>query len=444
MTTVATPVHRPPAGRPASGRDRFVDVVRALATVAIVSVHWLMPEATWDGRHVHAGNALSHGAAWTVTWVLQLLGVLFFAAGAAAAYQSRRRASLRSTAAAVARTTSATHPHDDGAAWWRVPVRSLRRVAGPVVAFAAAWALAAMVLPRLGVPDGAVGFAVHLAPQLLWFLGVWLVLLALTSVLRRAWGRFGWKSVAVAAALPVVVDLLRFGGLARLTGVDTLAVPGAAWANVLLVWLVPFLLGIAYAERAGSAGVLPVTSRALWCGAVGGLGATAALVALGPYPASMIGMPGATVSNLAPPTVVALTLAVGQICLLVLARDALLRLTRPGSRGAVLVSWVAARSMTLYLWHLTAMIAVVGVTVVGAGLVLPGSWSAGWWLTRPAWLLACVGVLALLVRGFGRFEGVATARRPRNVTVRAAALLEPSRSSTGGPQTSRVSPVGVV
>ena len=195
---------------------------------------------------------------------------------------------------------------------------------------------------------------------------------------------------------------------------------------MLLVWLVPFLLGIAYVERDGSAQGLPVTNRALWCGAVGGLGTTAALVALGPYPASMIGMPGATVSNLAPPTVVALTLAVGQISLLVLARDALLRLTRPGTRGAAVVAWVSERSMTLYLWHLTAMIVVVGVAVVGAGLVLPGSWSAGWWLTRPAWLLACVGVLALLVRGFGRFEGVAPAReaprRPGLGTPKAATL----------------------
>jgi len=256
MTTVATPLrHRwtdaPPAPRdrgPAGGtvrprpaptaparaqggpptRDRFVDVVRALATVAIVTVHWLMPEASWDGRHVHAGNALSHGAAWTVTWVLQLLGVLFFAAGAAAAYQSRRRRALTpdGQAARTSGAGSGTHPHD--AAWWRVPVRSLRRIAGPVFAFAAAWVVAAVVLPRLGVPDGAVGFAVHLAPQLLWFLGVWLVLLALTAVLHRAWVRLGWKAVAVAATLPVAVDLLRFGGLARLTGVDALAVPGAA------------------------------------------------------------------------------------------------------------------------------------------------------------------------------------------------------------------------
>ena len=392
LTTTGSPAHRAAAPRPQ--RDRFVDVVRALSTLAVVSVHWLMPEATWDGSHVHAGNALSHGAAWTVTWVLQLLGVLFFASGAAAGYQNRRAATARSAEA-----------------WWRLPARSLRRVLLPVVTFVGAWTVAAAVLPRLGVPPGAVGFAVHLAPQLMWFLGVWMVLLALTALLRRAWDRFGWWTVAVAAALPVMVDVVRFAGLPRTLGLDVAAVPDAGWANVLLVWLVPYLLGIAYSDRALDGRGSRRARTVLWCATVGGFATTALLVALGPYPASMIGMPGAAISNLAPPTVVALTLAFGQIGALLLARDALLRATRPGTRGAAAVAWVAERSMTLYLWHLTAMIAVVGVVVVGMHAVLPEAWSGGWWLTRPAWMLACVGVLGLLVRCFGRFERPRSAQR---------------------------------
>jgi hypothetical protein len=61
--------------------------------------------------------------------------------------------------------------------------------------------------------------------------------------------------------------------------------------------------------------------------------------------------------------------------------------------------------MTIYLWHLTAMVAVIG------GLMLAGGFGLGlavaspvWWLTRPLWL----GGLALLtvpfLAAFGRYE----------------------------------------
>lgn len=62
----------------------------------MVTLHWLMADATWDGTSLHVGNALAHGAAWTLTWVLQALPLLFFAADAAAGYhQSRAAAAAR-------------------------------------------------------------------------------------------------------------------------------------------------------------------------------------------------------------------------------------------------------------------------------------------------------------------------------------------------------------
>src|SRR5690554_3943843 len=75
---------RPAPKRPGLGRDVFIDAVRALGTISIVTVHWLMPEATWDGVTLTVGNALGHGHAWILTWLLQALPLMFFAAGAAA------------------------------------------------------------------------------------------------------------------------------------------------------------------------------------------------------------------------------------------------------------------------------------------------------------------------------------------------------------------------
>ncbi|MEU2201479.1 hypothetical protein ABZ493_15345, partial [Isoptericola sp. NPDC019482] len=78
--TRSTPPDAAPAVRPRRDRDPFVDVVRALGTLGVVLLHWLMAEATWDGRTLLVGNALGHGAGWLVTW-LQPLALLFFAAG---------------------------------------------------------------------------------------------------------------------------------------------------------------------------------------------------------------------------------------------------------------------------------------------------------------------------------------------------------------------------
>ena len=356
--------HAHPAPR---GRDRFVDAVRAVATLGIVSVHWLMPEAAYDGHRLWVGNALGHGSAWILTWVLQVLPLLFFAAGASAAYQ---------------------HERVLGLCWLPVLGSRLRRVARPVVAFAGAWVVAIGVLLALGVPSQAVFRLARMAPQLLWFLGVWVVLVALTPLLVRAWRRWGVAALAVAVAAPLAVDLLRFDA----------GLHAAAWANVLLVWAVPYLAGIAYAERRDR---LP--SRGVLAGlAVLGIAGMVALVTFGPYPLSMIGMPGDAISNLAPPTAPIVAQSVAQVAVVLLVREAVVRWAQ--GRGRALVDLLARRSMTVYLWHLTAMFAVVGVVLLGLHQKLPVPWSADWWASRPVWVGGFVLALVGLVRLFGRFE----------------------------------------
>jgi hypothetical protein len=61
--------------------------------------------------------------------------------------------------------------------------------------------------------------------------------------------------------------------------------------------------------------------------------------------------------------------------------------------------------MTLYLWHMTVMVLVIGLAnllgQVGFGL-MPGT--GMWWAFRPLWLLILAGFLLLFVSLFGRFE----------------------------------------
>jgi peptidoglycan/LPS O-acetylase OafA/YrhL len=378
------PVARPtPAAVPVRApRDPYVDGVRAVGTLLVVALHWLMVEATWDGSDLVVGNALGHGWAWLLTW-LQPLPLLFFAAGAAARYDRVR------------------HPDQPG---WRFAGVRLLRMARPVAVFAGVWALLLVLLPAAGVPQGAVDRVARIVPQPLWFLGVQIGLLALTPVLLAALRRWGGARVLVVlAVLPVVVDLLRFS--------DLVAFPGAP--NVLLVWAVPFVGGLLYAERrvtpAGRRRPDLVPERTVLLLLTGcGLVATVLLLAVGPYPWSLIGMPGDTMSNLAPPTAPVVGFAVAQVASLLLVRDAV---ARWAGRSRV-VRWVGSRSMGLYLWHLTAMFVVAGVVLLGVGEVLPEPWTWDWWTSRAGYLGAAGVVLAGLVAGAAWLERASSRRRP--------------------------------
>jgi len=164
-------------------------------------------------------------------------------------------------------------------------------------------------------------------------------------------------------------------------------------------WLVPYLLGIAWAlgslrGRRGPALML-----------VGGVAATAALITWAGYPASMVGVNGGHISNLNPPTLAAVTFGIAQCGLALLMRDALGRAMRRPLVWAA-VALVNLSAMTLFIWHETAL-----VTVSSAGLLigrLPGLLTApasGLWVAeRLAWLPVFAIVLAGLWLALHRVE----------------------------------------
>ena len=110
---------------------------------------------------------------------------------------------------------------------------------------AAIWTLVATVLFDAGVPWSTLHVLVTLVLDPLWFLGVFALLTAATPVAVGLVRRLG----AAAALIPLTVvggvDLVRFG-------LGDLAWLG--WVNVLAGWLVPYLLGIAWARGSFPAG----------------------------------------------------------------------------------------------------------------------------------------------------------------------------------------------
>lgn len=143
--------------------------------------------------------------------------------------------------------------------------------------------------------------------------------------------------------------------------------------------------------------------------------AAVALVALGPYPLSMVGMPGEKISNMAPPTLALLGHGLWLVGAVELLRA-------PGSRlVAVPRVWravVAANgvAMTAFLWHLTAMLGVYGA-MLALGLPLPEPATGAWWAQAPVRMTVAAAVTAVLVAAFRTFE------RPARVA--------PSRGSGG-------------
>ena len=176
--------------------------------------------------------------------------------------------------------------------------------------------------------------------------------------------------------------------------------------NFLFVWIGIHQLG--YAWRAGH---FSDPRRALLWSA-GGLATLCALVALGPYPVAMIGVPGEAVSNSMPPKLALFALGVFQAGL-VLALEQPARRLLAKTRPWAAVILVNGMIMSLYLWHLTASIGVIGgAWGLGIGLdAMPGT--GAWWASRPLWLALFALATLPFVALFGRFERDVVTRTDR-------------------------------
>jgi fucose 4-O-acetylase-like acetyltransferase len=364
----------------ASVRDRglrnpYVDLLRSVAIVAVVLGHWLATGVVVrDGRDVgvDALGVVSWGP-WA-TLLLQVIPVFFLVGGYAnAASWSRHRA--------------AGQPWQD---WVSSRVRRLLLPTCGYLAFVAALVLVGRVF---GADPGELAEAGWALSLHLWFLAAYLIVLLAAPALYAAHLRWGLRAPATMALSAVVID----------TGVVAFHWPLVGWANYLLVWGCFHQVGFSWDDGrlSGRRPGLILASAAVVI--------LVALIWWGPYPVSMVGVPGARVQNPSPPSTALLAFGLAQ-CGVAIALEPTTRRWLDRHRRA---RWAAdvggALTMPVYLWHMVP----VALVVAGGYLSIVGDPAVGngtWWGERAVWITVLGLVLAALLFALAQLTRLARAR----------------------------------
>lgn len=350
MTDGATPSPATPApgAAPApSARNSYIDFLRAFSLLVVVAWHWVFTIITWSEDGPHATNPIGFTTGmWAATWLLQVMP-LFFYVGGYSHLVSWERAQAKG---------QRLGPF----VWAR-----LKRLAIPALALFGVW-----VALGIGLFE-AFGFrwiyrAVFLVVSPLWFMAVYLMLVALLPVFL--WLHRRWDVIVLVwfAAVAGAVDILRFRYHHEWLGM----------VNMVAVWGLCHQLGFFY-DR-----MVKAPRHTDWTLLYAGLAALAGLVFSGLYPGSMVGVPGER-SNMAPPTLTIVALVLFQAGVAEILRPGMEeRLTRP--RWRKVNDTINRFSLPLFLFHTTGMALWLALRYVINGQNNDTREpTLNWWLFRP-------------------------------------------------------------
>lgn len=358
-----------------TGRDATIDAVRAVCLLVVVVLHSLMVGVqTMPDGSLKTSVALT-GESWfpAVTWMLQIMPLFFIAGGFASLAQWRRiRARGGSAAEYIA-----------GRVW---------RLAAPAAVMVALVGSVLLAAVGLGADRTLIAEASLRIGEPLWFLAVYIGVTSLVPVMTWLHERAPVLTIAGLAAALVAVDLAHTqGGLP--VGYVTLA----------LVW--PLMQQLGFAMRDGLCAAWP--RRWYVVGILSALALMLVLVGAGWSPDML--------DNLNPPTTAIALLGLAQFFLLRLLRPALDAFTGQ-QRIAALVRRAGSVAMSIYLWHMPIILALVAA-LWALGVPMPEPHSGLWWATRMPWLIA-VGVAVVpfavgIARGESRLLPAVRSRVPR-------------------------------
>jgi GNAT superfamily N-acetyltransferase len=350
------------------GRNPYVDWLRAFSLIVVVLWHWAFTILVWrpDGPHATSPLRFMQGF-WLLTWLLQVMPLFFYIGG---------YVHLRSWERARAK----------GIGLGPFVLKRLRQLAVPGAALLFTWiALGAFVGAYFDLVGA--GRVVKLIVSPLWFLGVYLMLIALLPVALWLHRRVGVLTLVWLAGIAMCVDVVRFH----------YHVEAAGWVNMIVVWALAHQAGFFYDDVVRAPRRIDVAL--LWAGLFGLVG----LVFSGLYPGSMVGVPGERFSNMAPPTFVMVALLLFQVGVVEVLRPAMLvRLARP--RWARVNEVINRFALPLFLFHTTGM-AIALFTLWAIGFYRPTarvSPDLDWWLNRPLAVIAPLLFTLPVIYLFGR------------------------------------------
>jgi len=366
-------------------RNRYVDLLRAVSILIVVIGHWLIRTAWYVDDELIPGSILeSHPQMQWLTWLFQVMPIFFIVGGYsnAVSLESAKRKGI-------------------GYAGWLAA--RLHRLVSPLLLLLVLWAVVVLIMNMTGTRPVVVQFTTQAAFIPTWFLAIYTMLVLLAPAVYKFWRRFGFASFFVFAALAAITDTAFFAADMKWAG----------WTNYFWVWLAVHQLGFAWRDgRLGGVWVRLAISAF-------GFAVLYALISLGPYPLAMVGSPDPALSNTLPPKITLLALGLFQFGLL-LAFESPMRRALENLRLWTATVLINSMIMTLYLWHITAMIMVGSVMYVSEGFgfgIEPGT--TEWWATRPIWvgvLLVCLVPVALLLSPLERRSRPADAPIPASAS----------------------------
>lgn len=347
-------------------RNHVIDVARALSVLVVVVFHTLL----YRIRLVDGRPTLEAWAAPTylypLSWVLMIMPLFFVAGG-------------------FAHTLTIDRMRREGFSVGNYLASRGRRLVGPLAVFVTASALVSTTVAWLGPLDEASELS-RLLMQLLWFITVYLAIVAIAPTMVRLHDRFGVVVMVVLALLAAGVDAASFAtGRWELRNL-----------NMVLVWPLVHQFGIAYQRGWWRRG--PVWWA--WASVVAGGAGVAVLVFVFGYPASSVGFADLPIANIQPPTLAMASLALAQCGGLALVERSGVLADPPDGLVRV-VAVLNVVMVSVYLWHIP-LIAVAGSLLLLAGWAVPAAAGVllSWWVLA----LASLAVVAMAVPLLGRLE----------------------------------------
>lgn len=350
-------------------RNRYADLLRVTAIIMVALGHWLLTVITYRGERLSGVDALDYiGWGRWVTLGWQVMPAFFLVGG----YVDMQ---------------AWTRHHERGENWTAWVRRRVMALLWPVTAYVAAAVVVTAAASLCAVNPSELAEAGHLVSLQLWFIPVYVLLIALTPVMLAAHRRWGLAVPAVMAGAAALVDVAVLGPHLPLIG----------FANYLLVWGSMYQWGFSWRD-----GTLTRARWRPWALAVGGAAATALLIAFGPFPVDMIGA-GERVGNTTPPSIALLTYAAAQVGLLIAAEPAATRLLVSARRWQAL-SRLNKTVMTVYLWHMAPIVLVAAAFYPTRIAPQPAIGTLHWWELRLAWWAVLGAILIPLVWAVMRLE----------------------------------------